>query len=152
MDTAFWVTIGIDAVVAFVVGILGAAIAPAASAKLVNFLYARRVARSLKQKQIELRDYERIKAFHLGTKDKHFYYVYLGTFSIASFIASATCMIVAVVVGASYTDERFIIGALSGFIFGLLGILILIGMQSTANNLEDFDEYEKRIKERWSDA
>jgi hypothetical protein len=48
MDKMSWVTIGIDAVVAFIVGVLGAAVAPSASAKVVNFFYARKVSRSLK--------------------------------------------------------------------------------------------------------
>ena len=152
MDTTFWVTLGINAVVTLVLVMAAIVITPVASAKVVNFLYTRRVSRSLKQKQIELSAYERVKAFHLGTKDKQFYYVFLGTLSTGFFIASATCMIAAVVVGKAYTDERFLAGLLVGVICGLLGVLMLVGMQTTASNLENFEDYEKRVKERWPDA
>jgi ABC-type Mn2+/Zn2+ transport system permease subunit len=61
-------------------------------------------------------------------------------------------MIAAVVVGKAYTDERFLAGLLVGVICGLLGVLMLVGMQTTASNLENFEDYEKRVKERWPDA
>jgi hypothetical protein len=100
-----------------------------------------------------LANYERIKGFHLGTKDKQFYYVYLGTISIACFIASSTCLIATVIVDmANHDVERLVVGLLFGSIFGLLGILIVVGMQYTATNLENFEGYEKRVKERWPDA
>ena len=155
MDTMFWITLGINAVVTLFLGVVAILIAPVASAKLSNYLYTRQVSRSLKQKQEELRNYERIKAFHLGTKDRQFYYVYLGAISSMCFIAAATCIIALAVTDArALSDAGPVILVLFIILLftSLMGLLILAGMKSTATNLENFEEYEKRVKERWPDA
>jgi hypothetical protein len=152
-DSTFWVTLAINAVLTLLLGLIAIIIAPVASAKLTDFLYTRRVSRTLKQKQKELSAYNLVKAFHQGTKDKQFYYVFLSTFAIGFFIAAAISFIlVTILAGENYFSEKYIVGFFVGCICLLLGILMLVGMRTTATNLENFNEYEKRVKDRWPDA
>jgi uncharacterized membrane protein YbhN (UPF0104 family) len=154
MSNEFWIGLAANAVVTIVLGVVATIIAPITAAKVANFFYARKMTRTLKLKQNELRDYERIKAFHEGKKDKVFFYVFLATVAVLFFIGASLCFILAALgVANNYIEHvQLIIAVLIGCLCALLGMLIMAGMQKTANNLENFSDYEKRVKERWPDA
>lgn len=154
MSKEFWIGLAVNIVLTLVLGVVTYMIAPVASAKLTDFLYSRRAKRSLKQKRIELAHYHRIKAFHEGTKDKQFYYVYLAALASGAFVAAAIVFLGTAMVElhAQRNTERFFIGMFGGTFFSLIGLLLITGMYTTATRLEKFDEYEKQVKTRWPDA
>lgn len=153
-DPAFWITLAINAVVTLVLGVVAILITPVTVRRMISLLERRRTSRSLKQKTQELADYRRIKAFHEGKKDRYFFYVYVGTISIGFAVMAATCFIVTVL--HTMREHYFLDGVIMGFVVGIICVLIsvlsLVGMQYTAANLEKFDDYERRVKERWPDA
>jgi hypothetical protein len=149
-----WVQLAANAALTLVLGVVAILITPVAARAIIALFERQRTSHSLKRKTRELADYARIKAFHEGKKDKYFFYVYVGTISIGFAIMAATSFIVTIIYMSkeNYFLDGVIVGYLVGIICVLISILSLAGLQYTATNLEKFDEYEKRVKERWPDA
>jgi hypothetical protein len=154
MDREFWLKTVVTFLVAVGGAIIGAILKPVATAKVAYFFSARQLKKSRKQRETDLREYEQIKAFRAGTRDKQAYYVILGTVSVALFVGASMCLLAVLILYVTGYGrfEHFATGLIFGVVFSLLGILGIAVMSTTAARLEQFDEYEKSVKEKWPDA
>jgi hypothetical protein len=125
--------------------------------RLVDYLGRRKLVKTTRTKEQELRAYHQVKAFKLGVRDKYPFYMITATLCICFELAAATLALSGLVSLPISPDDfltvhpaRAILGILTGGLF-MLGIVFLIIIPSTERRLEHFDEYTAEVRKKWGD-
>jgi hypothetical protein len=141
MDIGLWLGV-ISLVLAIPLGIASNLL----TTRFIGYLEKRKILKTHKTKQTELRMYRRVKAFREGTRDRYPFYIMLAGSGVGCLVAGCTCVIVAFLVIGVPLKEISILFAIT---FVLLGTTLLFGINETAKQLENFDEYKAMLENRW---
>jgi len=146
IDAALWVSV-IGIVVGVALAIPLAVAANLLTPRVGSYLEKRKLIRAGKTRKQALLEYNRIRAFREGRKDKYAHYFVLAGFSVL-FASLFSSFIVIAALGTSgdlvKTIILFVALILAAFGGGLLGMIA-----RTARQLERFDDYKKEFEERW---
>ena len=125
--------------------------------RLVSYLGTRKLIKTTRTKEQELKAYQQVKAFKDGTRDKYPFYMVVSTLCICFELASVTLMLGAFLIFPISPDDfltvdpvRLILGILTGGFF-VLGIVLLTIIPTTERRLENFDGYTAEVRKKWGD-
>jgi hypothetical protein len=146
MDSQFWLGVIVTVVVglpgAYVINILANMHTP----RLVRFLESRKLLKKHKTRQQALRNFNRIKAFRDGTRDRYAYYILLASAAVVCGIIASTLLVITVL---QHEFPLAIPVYLLTAIAALTMLLLLIGIYETARQIERFDDYKREIEQLW---
>ena len=152
MDNQAWLWVGLILTVivglpgAYLMGVLGNLHTP----RWAQYLQSRKLLKQTKTKQQALRGFNRIKAFHEGTRDRYAFYILLATAAIICAIIASTLILIISIQNHEYPVAiEYAIVALVAVIAVLLATLLSVGLYETARQIERFDDYKAEFEARW---
>jgi hypothetical protein len=115
--------------------------------RVVAYLENRKLVNTHKTREQALAVFTRVRAFKEGKRDKYAYYIILGASSTLSGLASASIMIIVMVLQPLLENvlvAYMVVSALAALSAGLLAEIY-----ETARRLERFADYKAEIEQRW---
>ncbi|WP_338833294.1 hypothetical protein [Bradyrhizobium septentrionale] len=123
--------------------------------RFVAYLERRKLIKSIRSKEQEIKAYHRVKAFKDGIRDKYPHYILLATLCVCFELIAVMLALVAFVnfpisIADFFTVQpaRLILGVLTGGFF-VLGFGFLAIISDTERRLEKFDEYTAEVRRKW---
>jgi hypothetical protein len=128
--------------------------------RLVAYLERRKLIKSNRTQEQDLKAFRSIEAFKNGSRDRYPAYIAMAVVSVFFFIGSATCVILGALEHPSAAPDgetillvwqRPMFIYLLAAIFFLVSVLFLIIIVETARRLDRFDEYKAELRKKWGD-
>jgi hypothetical protein len=137
----------ITIVVTYAISILAYFHAP----RLQQFLHNRRLLKQTKTKTQALVEFNRIKSFRDGTRDRYPFYILLASGSILSAIFSSTLFIIfSFQSGNVYpVSPEYGAVAIVATLVVVLAVVFPMAIYDTAIKIERFDAYKLEFEKRW---
>jgi hypothetical protein len=155
MDAHDWVTVIVTVIVTLIIGapityLLGIA-ASLHAPRLAQFLDRRKLLKETKTKKQALVEFNRIKAFYDGTRDRYSFYILIASWSILCAIAASTLFVIFSIQSGNVYPISPEYGAvvLVATLAVCLAVILLAVIYDTARKIEQFDAYKIEFEKRW---
>jgi hypothetical protein len=116
------------------------------------YLEKRKLIRANATRQQAIRMYNRVKAFHNGTRDRYPYYLQLGGWAVICAVASSTCIILIVLIKPELLrpigPSAFVLLVLAA-VFATFSVLLMAGLHGVSRQLDRFDDYKAELERQW---
>lgn len=143
MDANFWIGVSVGLVVSFIGSLFANYLTPTLS----EFMSRGMASVVERNRKTAMRRYARICELHTEKFDRYFFMLNMWGWTITCWIASAVFQIMALLFlgihSSSYMPLAYAI------LFFALGSFVLFKMLLMQSRLSHFDEYKKKLIERW---
>jgi len=128
--------------------------------RLVHYLESRKLLKKYKTRQQAIEVFNRIKAFHNGTRDRNPYYILLASSAVVCAIITSTLFLIIIIfrneLPLVILSEKEFSLAIPTFFFVMLAavpalmmVIFLLIIYETARQIERFDDYKAEFEKRW---
>lgn len=132
-----------------IVGIIATFAALFLSPAVNDFVSKRRDKKLSKRRNDEWRQYRRLKGFRTGKGDRYVFYITSVGFAVISAIVGGVATIIAALDERIPLEDPILLLLLVAIVGFLMAGAVLWGINETETRYQNFDEYEKRVREKW---
>jgi hypothetical protein len=117
--------------------------------RILDYLQKRKVISSLRSREFAQLEYDRIKAFKTGKKDRHAYYLLMAASAVISAIVASTALLFAIL--SPFDLPGKIMAALFAVLAGFYCIKLMVDFYQTIVQVENFEGYQRKFKNKWGE-
>jgi hypothetical protein len=118
--------------------------------RIFRYLEMRKGISTLRSREFAQLEYDRIKAFKTGKKDRHAYYLLMAASAVLSAIVASTALLFAIL--SPFDLPEKVIAALFAVFAGLYCIKLMVDFYQTILQVENFEGYQRKFKNKWGET
>ena len=138
-DIGLWIGIALSIPLSILANIL--------TPRLLSYLERRKVLKTTKTRQQEQLIFDRTRAFKSGKRDRYAFYFVCAASAIFCMIAASALFVLMCILPMTL-DNILVCAAIAVVTLGL-ALSLILGIHITSYNIENFEDYEQRLRERW---
>jgi hypothetical protein len=141
MDLNFFLGVLVSIPIGFAVNLL--------TPRIFSYVETRKGISTLRSREFAQMEYDRIKHFKTGRKDRHAYYLLMATSAVLAAIIASTAFLFAML-SPFGLPEKGMAGFFAAFA-AVYCIKLILDFYQTIVQVENFEGYERKFRNKWGE-